>query len=199
MNKPGLLFYAASFAPWIFQVRRTTWIALGVGLLVLFGFLIWGAVALIGGLWGQARNLAGAAPEAVRGTARGVLEQVEVVVPGVREKLGEVVPALKVEPPPRDVSGTDLGPVARYPGLARSHWHRDGRELTVRYEGQADYAAVLNHYVTGFSAQGYAQSILAATPESEKHEYLKGADRVGFALVKKPQGGVKISIVTVLP
>jgi hypothetical protein len=33
---------------------------------VLFGLLIWAAVALIGGLWGQARNLAGTAPEAVR-------------------------------------------------------------------------------------------------------------------------------------
>lgn len=195
MNKPGLLAYAANFAPWLFQVRRTTWVAVGVGLLVLSGLLIWAAVALIGGLWEQARNLAGTAPEAVRG----VIGQVEQVVPGAREKLGEFLPALKPGEPPRDVSGTDLGPVARYPGLPRSHWHRDGRELTVRYEGQADYASVLDHYVKGFAAQGYAQSVLAATPESERHEYLKGVDRVQFALVQKPKGGLKISIVTVLP
>ena len=93
-----------------------------------------------------------------------MIAKVENTVPGAREKLGEIVPALKPAPPPRDVSGTDIGPVARYPGLARSHWHREGREITMRYEGPADYAAVLDHYVKGFAAQGYAQNVLSATP-----------------------------------
>ncbi|MDO9082371.1 MAG: hypothetical protein Q7U56_03710, partial [Humidesulfovibrio sp.] len=34
MKRSGLLTYAANFAPRLLQVRRTTWIAAGVGLLV---------------------------------------------------------------------------------------------------------------------------------------------------------------------
>ena len=116
MSKPGLFAFAAQFAPRPFQVRRGTWIAVGVGLLVLFGLLIWAALALAGWLFGQAQGWMGAAPEAVRGA----MEQAEQVVPGAREKLGEFVPALKPPQPRRDVSGTDLGPVARYSGFART-------------------------------------------------------------------------------
>jgi len=97
------------------------------------------------------------------------------------------------------VSGTDIGPVARYPGLARSHWHREGREITMRYEGPAEYAAVLDHYVKGFAAQGYAQNVLSATPDQEKHDYLKGGDRVAFTLMQQPKGKVKVTLVAVLP
>jgi hypothetical protein len=135
MSKLGLLGYVATLVPGLLQVRRSTWIAAGAGLLVLLALMAWAAVALIGGLWGQARNLSATAPDVVRDATRAAVGQVDVIVPGVREKLGEFVPALKAEPPPRDVSGTDVGPVARYPGLARDYWHREGREITVRYEG----------------------------------------------------------------
>ena len=40
MHKPGLLTYVAQFAPGLFRVRRSTWITVGVGLLVFLGFLI---------------------------------------------------------------------------------------------------------------------------------------------------------------
>lgn len=177
------------------QMRRGTWIAIGLGLLTLVALLIWAAIALIGWFLGQAQGLAGKAPDAARSAA----EQIEQVVPGVRDQLGQWVPALKPEPPPRDVSGTDIGPVARYPGLARSHWHREGREITVRYEGAADYAAVLDHYVRGFAASGYAQTVLSAAPEGERHDYAKGTERVGFALAQLPKGRVKATVVAVLP
>ncbi|NJD36117.1 MAG: hypothetical protein FIA96_15030 [Betaproteobacteria bacterium] len=199
MNKFGLLGYAAAFAPRLFEVRRSTWIAAGVGFLVLLVLMLWAAVALVGALWGQARNLSDATPDVVRDATRAAVGQVEVIVPGVREKLGEIVPALKAEQPPRDVSGTDVGPVARYPGLARAFWHREWREITVRYEGAADYAAVLDHYVSGFAAQAYRQNVLSAAPDEERHEYIKDADRVGFILAKDPKGVVKVTIVTVLP
>ena len=52
MHKPGLLPYVAQFAPGLFRVHRSTWITVGVGLLVFLGFLIWAAMALIGWLWG---------------------------------------------------------------------------------------------------------------------------------------------------
>ena len=199
MNKPGLLAFAANFAPWLFQVRRTTWVGVGVGLLVLFGLLIWAAVALIGGLWGQTQNLAGAAPEAVRGATRGVLEQVEAIMPGAREKLGEFVPTLKPETQPqRDVSGMDLGPVARYPGLTRTHWQREGGQAA-EYQAKADYATVLDHYVRGFNAQGFAQVVQSATPQTETHEYIKGHERFVLKIAKKPMGVVSVRIETALP
>ncbi|OZA29812.1 MAG: hypothetical protein B7X91_00835 [Hydrogenophilales bacterium 17-64-11] len=194
MNKPGLFAAAAQFAPRLFQVRRRTWIAVGVGLLVLFGLLIWAALALVGWFFGQAQNWMGAAPDA----ARGAMEQVEQVVPGVREKLGEFVPGLKPSQPPRDVSGTDAGPVARYPGLARTSWQREGKQVTIEYEGEADYAAVLDHYARGFAAQGYAQTVLSAQPDAETHEYTKGDERIILKIAKLPKGAVSARIETPL-
>jgi hypothetical protein len=199
MSKLGLLGYVATLIPGLLQVRRSTWIAAGAGLLVLLVLMLWAATALIGGLWGQARNLSATAPDIVRDATRAAVGQVEIIVPGAREKLGELVPALKAEKVQRDVSGTDVGPVARYPGLARTHWHREGREVTVRYEGAADYAAVLDHYVRGFADQAYRQNLLSAATDAERHEYIKDADRVGFSLARDAKGEVKVTIVTVLP
>ena len=195
MSKGGLLIMASQFVPRFFQIRRGTWLAIAVGLVALLVMSAWAALSLFGWLWGQGKSLVEGAPEA----ARTVVAQVEQAVPGARETLGELVPALKPEPPLRDVSGTDIGPVVRYPGLARSHWHRDGREITARYEGRAEYAAVLDHYARGFAAQGYAQSVVSATPEGEEHDYRKGDDRVRFKIAQLPQGMVKATIVAVLP
>ena len=201
MNKTGLFAAAAQFAPRLFQVRRRTWVIAGVGLLVLFGLLIWAALALVGWFFGQAQGWMGAAPEA----ARGAMERVEQAVPGVREKLGEFVPALKpgghesaAPQPQRDVSGTDLGPVARYPGLARTYWHREGKQVTIEYAGEADYAAVLDHYAKGFAAQGYVQSVQSATPSTETHEYTKGRERTTLTVAQQPKGAVSARIETPL-
>lgn len=195
MNRSGFIALAAQFAPAIFRVRSGTWLALAIGMAGVLALLSWGALSIAAWLWGQTQALSAAAPEA----ARTVIAEVENTVPGAREKLGEILPALKPEPPLRDVSGTDIGPVARYPGLARSHWQREGREITVRYEGRAEYAAVLDHYLRGFSAQGYVQNVIAAAPDREQHEYLKGGDRVAFTLAQSPKGKVKLSLVAVLP
>lgn len=194
MNKLGLFAFATQFAPRLFQVRRRTWVAVGVGLLVLVGLLIWAAVASIGWFFGQAQGLMGAAPEAVRGA----MEQAKQAVPGAREKLGEFVPALKPSQPRRDVSGTDLGPVARYPGLARTYWHREGKQVTIEYEGEADYAAVLDHYAKGFAAQGFAQTVQSAQPDAETHEYIRGAERVVFKITQTPRDSVSARIETSL-
>jgi hypothetical protein len=195
MSKVGLLALASQFAPRFLQIRRGTWLAIAVGLMGLLVLFAWAAFAIFGWLWGQGKSLTAGAPEAVRIIA----SQVEQAVPGARETLGDLVPALKPEPPPRDVSGTDIGPVTRYPGLARSHWHRDGREITVRYEGRADYPTVLDHYAKGFATQGYVQSVMSATPGVETHDYRKGDERVRFEITRLPQGKVKATIVAVLP
>ncbi|MDP1525103.1 MAG: hypothetical protein Q8M20_04795 [Rhodocyclaceae bacterium] len=195
MKPIGILALAAQFAPRLVQIGRGTWIAISVGLLTLFVLLIWATIALFGWAWGQGKSLTDGAPEAVRI----ITSQVEQAVPGAREALGDLVPALKPEPPPRDVSGSDVGPVGRYPGLPRSHWHRDGREITVRYEGRADYVAVLNHYAQSFVAQGYTQNVVSATPEGEAHDYRKGGERVRFKIAQLPQGKVKATIIAGLP
>lgn len=195
MKAFNFLALAAQFAPRFIQIRRGTWLALGLGFLTLLLLLGWAAFSLLGWLWGQGKTLTEGAPEAVRSIA----SQVEQVVPGAREALGDLVPTLKPETPPRDVSGADIGPVPRYSGLARTHWQRDDRKITVSYAGRADYAAVLDHYAQGFAAQGFAQNVITATPETEAHDYLKGDERVRFEIARLPQGKVKATLVAVLP
>jgi len=58
---------------------------------------------------------------------------------------------------------------------------------------------VLDHYVRGFAALGYAQNVLSAAPDQEQHEYLKGGERVAFTLAQSQKGKVKLSLVAVLP
>ena len=223
MHKPGLLTYVAQFAPGLFRVRRSTWITVGVGLLVFLGFLIWAAMALIGWLWGQTQTLAGAAPDAVRGTARGVVSRVEEFVPGARAVLDQVaasvpdargalgrvteqlpgasellvgiLPASKPEAPlQRDVSGQDLGPVARFPGLARTQWQRTAEGAVVDYEGKADYVKVLDYYAKGFVSAGFEQTVQSSTLEAETHQYTKNRERLTLKIAQKPKGLVGVRI-----
>lgn len=109
----------------IFSISRRTWIFLSVTFLVVIVLLIWAAISTAGWLLGMARDSVNAAPEAVRAATA----QVEQVIPGVHEKLGVLVPGLKSETPPREVSGTDPAPVARFPGLARVQWQRDDQQV----------------------------------------------------------------------
>lgn len=198
MNKLGLFALAARQASGVAGVRRRSWIMLGVGLLVLLGLSIWAALAAIGWMSGQAQAWTAALNAAAPRVAQGTLEQVEQVMPGAREKLGEIVPALKPgERPRRDVSGTDLAPVARYPGLTRSFWHREGKRVTVSYEGRADYGAVLDHYAKGFAALGFAQGVQSATPEAETHEYVR-EDRRYLVKISTTDGNVKVDMDTQL-
>lgn len=195
MSKGGLLDLASQFAPRFFRIRPGTWLAVAIGLMGLVVLLAWAAFALVTWLWGQGKSVTEGAPEAVRLIA----SQVEQAVPGARETLGDLVPALRPEPPPRDVSGTDIGPVIRYPGLVRSHWHREGREITVRYEGRAEYVAVLDHYARAFAAQGYTQSVVSAAPDGEEHDYRKGDETVRFKIAQASPGKVKATLAAVLP
>ena len=226
MNKPDLFAQAANFAPGFLQRGRRTWIGFGIGLLVLIALLIWAALALIGWLLGQTQSLVGAAPEALRGTVsrvidqtkafvpgvQGVLDQVKEIVPGIsgpldqvkesipgaREKLVELVPALLPETTlQRDVSGEDLGPVARYPGLVRTQWQRTGSQAAVGYEGKADYAKVLEYYSKGFAAEGFVQSVLSATPSAETYEYTKGSEGFSLNIAQKPKGPISVRLETV--
>jgi len=199
MNKLRLFALAAQAANRVFQVRRRTWIVLGVATLILFGLLIWAAVALIGWFFGLAQGWSAAAPQTARDALATVERQVEQVVPGARETVAAYVPMLRPgERPQRDVSGTDFAPVARYPGLTRTFWHREGRLLRVKYEGRADYVAVLAHYVQGFAALGYTQELQSATPEAETHAWSKGKQRYLAKIASEPKGMVRVDIETTL-
>ena len=110
-------------------------------------------------------------------------------------QFGQFVPALKPEAKPqRDVSGTDLAPVARYPGLARTDWQRWGKQITIEYEGEADYAMVLDYYAKGFAAQGFVQAVQSATVTAETHDYTKGNERIGMTIAQKPKGGISVKL-----
>jgi len=128
-----------------------------------------------------------------------VERQVEQVVPNAREKVSEYVPILKSEDRPRrDVSGTDFAPVERYPGLARTYGHREGRTVSVHFEGRAYYAAVLGHYAQGFAALGCTQELQSATPEAETHAWIKGKQRYLAKIVGELKGMVSVDIETTL-
>lgn len=232
MNKPGLNAQAANFAPGFFQVRRRTWFAAGIGLLVFAGLLIWAALALVVWLWGQTQSLAGTAPDVLRGKTNILLEQVKAIVPGAQDVLDQVkerVPAAKgvldqvtesvprareilaglvaaLKPgmaPQRDVSGEDMGPVARYPGLTRTQWQRangPGAAATVEFEGKADYFNVLDYYVKEFAAQGFTQALQTSTLETETHEYTKGSERFLLKIAQKSKDGtVSVRIERAMP
>lgn len=197
MNKLGLLTMAARYAPRILQLQRRTWIMLGVGLLVMVILFIWAAIALIGWLLSVVLGLGATAPEAARGAIASVEQQIGQVLPSAREQIAAVIPGLQVMPQTqRDVSGTDPAPVARFPGFARTTWFREGRRITVQYDGRADYAAVLSHYVQGFAALGYTQAVQSATRDSETHVWTKGAEHFLVNITSKPKGVVSVRIET---
>ena len=228
MSKHSLLAHASQCTSGRFGGRRSTWVAVGAGLLVLFGLLIWSALALIGWLWGQTQNLAGTSPDSMRGAARAVVAQVTEIVPGARsmldqfaesapaaravydkvsggvpgasELLLDMVPTIKPETlTQRDVSGQDLGPVSRFPGIARTQWQGIGERASVEYDGKADYVKVLNHYVTGFASAGFAQTVQASTREAETHEYTKNHERITLKVAQMPKGRVSVRIEAILP
>lgn len=211
-----------------FRGSRLTWLGLGVGVLVLVGILVWSAMALIGWFWGQAQNLSGMAPEAVRGAAREVLAQAENLVPGTRgvldqltasvpdardalDKVSEAVPGTRdvldkfVPSRPsgateqRDVSGQDLGPVTRFPGLARTRWQQTRESATVEYEGRSDYVKVLDHYAKGFVSAGFAQTVWSSSQEAETHEYTGSGGRFSLKIARLSGGKVSLRIESVQP
>ena len=145
-------------------------------------------------MWGAAQPLLGSAPE----LARSVTAQVEQISPRVAETLREVVPsAAATASPKQDVSGSDIGPVSRFPGLVRTEWHRDGSRITVRYQGSANYASVLDHYRTGFVANGFTQEVLSASTVTERHTFTKSDEQIEFAIERSEDGTVAVTLVTV--
>lgn len=199
MKGLAFLALAAQAAPKVLQVRRRTWWLLGAGLLLVFVGLIWTAIALMGWFFGQVQRWSAAAPEAAQGALATMREQAERMAPGVGEQVGKWVPALKgVEDTWREVSGSDIGPVPRYPGLVRTYWHREGSQVNVHYEGRAEMAAVIAHYIRGFAAEGYVHQVRAATREEETHIWTQGGQRYVVKISAKPGGAIVVDVESTL-
>mgnify|MGYP001081740376 CR=1 FL=1 len=197
MSKIGLF---ALFAAKVMQVRRRTWLLVGLGIVLVLGLMVWAALALIGWLFGQAQGWSAALPGVAQETLTTVEQQVERVAPGAREKVAEWVPVLKPQSPSlREVSGTDIAPVPRYPGLVRTYWHREGRLVSVHYEGSAELAAVLEHYLRGFAGLGYAHALQSAAPEGETHLWTQGKQRYEVRFLVSSEGRIAVRLETQLP
>jgi hypothetical protein len=94
MNKLGLLGLAVQYLPRIIQIRRRTWIGLGIGLLVLFILALGLVVALFVWLFGQALGLAGSAQELLADPELGVMQQLERLFTVAREQLNGLLNGL---------------------------------------------------------------------------------------------------------
>lgn len=174
----------------IVSISRRTWILVSVAILTLAVLATWLTISLAGWLFGMAKDGVSVVPDVVRGA----VQQVEKVVPGATQAIDELRMIGQTVPPEREVSGTDPIPVARFPGLARTHWQREGKDIAVRYEGKADLAEVLEHYAKGFAEHGYRQELHAAAPREERHDYLKGEERIGVTFAQQKDNRVSVTI-----
>ena len=64
----------------------------------------------------------------------------------------------------------------------------------MRYAGRAAFDAVLAHYVQGFTAAGYLQEVMAATPEGEQHRFRHGEQAIDLSLLRRPGGQVQLRL-----
>lgn len=183
------------------NLRARTWLILAAVGFGILGSLAWAGIAILSWLWAQApavtetgKRLAGGALTQVEQVAPGLKEQAGQWLPGVTEQVDRWLPGLAADLPASDVSGTDVGPVPRYLGLVRSHFTRDGQAVEVRYAGRAAFDAVLAHYVQGFTAAGYLQEVMAATPEGEQHRFRHGEQAIDLSLLRRPGGQVQLRL-----
>ena len=136
---------------------------------------------IVGDLLGQLP----AATEAGKRLADQTMTQIQQAAPDVTERVGQWVPGLAAEVPTSDVSGVDIGPVARFPGLVRNHFTRGETAMEVRYAGRGAFEAVRAHYVQGFAAAGYAQEVMTATQDAEHHRFSKNRDSIDVSLLRQ--------------
>jgi len=112
----------------------------------------------------------------------------------VKEQASKWLPQENAELPANDVSGNDVGPVSRFPGMVRSHFAREGQTVEVRYAGSATFAAVLAHYVEGFVAAGYTQEVMSASADGEQHRFSNGEESIDLSLLRQRSGQVEVGL-----
>lgn len=188
MKQAAILYALSSIGPRLARVRARTWVFIGLAVAAILGLMAWAAIAILSWAWGQVPALAETGKTAA-GTA---MEKVGQVAPGLKGQLDPLLGEVglgKAGKPANDVSGNDLPGVARYPGSARTYYAREAGRTELRYRGQGDLHAMLGHYVSQLKAAGYAQEVLSATPEAEKHRFVKAGDAVDFEIRKTGEDG----------
>jgi len=183
------------------KIRPRTWLIIGGVVVGILGLFVWAGIAALSWLWGQVptaatagNRLVGDALTQIEQSAPGLKEQIGQWVPGLKDQVSQWAPSLAEDLPASDVSGTDLGPVPRFAGLVRTSFSRREGAVEVRYAGPATFEAVRAHYVQGFSAAGYAQEVLDASPDAENHRFTAGADTIEFALRRQAGGRVEVRL-----
>tara|TARA_R110001592_G_scaffold66503_2_gene204320 strand:+ start:10121 stop:10744 length:624 start_codon:yes stop_codon:yes gene_type:complete len=183
-------------------IRSRTWMILGAAVLAFIGLLIWTVIAALSWLFSQVATVS----DVGKRFADEAVTQVEQIAPGLREQAGQWVPAgvkdqanrwlpmLGADLPPVDVSGTDVGPVTRFPGLVRSHFMHEGKINEVRYTGNVPFAAVLTHYVQGFADASYAHEVISATTSIEQHRFKGNGQSIDFSLLRHPGAQIEVRL-----
>jgi len=182
------------------RLSARTWLILGAVLLLVLGLMLAAAIAVLSWLWAQVpaivdagKRIGGDATAQIEQAAPGLWEQVDQWVPGLREQLAPWLPAL-APTPEQDVSGTDIGPVPRFPGLVRSLFTREGATVQVTYTGVAAQDAVVAHYVRGFADAGFTQEILSARPDGESHRFQRAPETFELTITRQPGGRVSLTL-----
>jgi len=179
------------------SIRARTWLILGMVALGIVSLLIWAGITVLSWLWSQApamteagKRFTGEAVTQVEQLTPGLRGQVEQWIPGAKEQIEQWLPKGGEILPTNDVSGIDVGPVPRFPGLIRSYFARDGQTIEVRYVGRAALNVVLAHYVQGFTTAGYTQEVMSATPDGEQHRFRRGHKSIDLSLTRGGQSGL---------
>jgi hypothetical protein len=192
MNGQNPLQLASSLMSRLFQISRRTWYWIGASVVVLIALVIWGLVVASQWLFQQGHqsvnDIAKHAPaikELVVGHAEDLAPGSKQVVDGVMEKLS------LNKAPKREVSGSDILPMPRFPGFIRTSWDQSG---IVEYEGSAQFSTVREHYRQGLTALGFSETTISTTQESEVHEYRKNAEQFRITTAQKSTSTLHIRI-----
>jgi hypothetical protein len=188
------------------NIKKRTWVILGGVVVVIVGFFIWMAFLLAASLWSQLTTGEGLAADALSRaeillpgwrehaqqlapelTAEALVlyEHAQRVAPELTknaEKIITELPSTESAFPganlASDVSGVDVGPVMRFPGLVRSAFLRNGETVQVDYQGKAALSEVVAHYTKGFEVAGFSHEVMRATAKSELHKFTHHASIV---------------------
>jgi hypothetical protein len=116
--------------------------------------------------------------------ALALVEETQNVVPELQDQAKQLVPNLKpiAVVPASDVSGSDIGPVARFPGLVRSAFARKDSVVKVDYQGKASLKTVVEYYVAGFASAGFKHEVISADGRSEQHKFTQNESSITLAI-----------------
>jgi hypothetical protein len=183
------------------RVSARTWLLAGLAFTALLGMIVWAGISLLSWLWSQGQSMSengkqilGAATTQVEQFAPALSEQAGKWLPGLQDQINQWSTTLGASVPDNDVSGMDVGPVERYPGLIRSHFFRDGHVVSTSYSGRLPLTPVLAHYVEGFTSAGYAQNVVSASSAAEHHQFVRGREVFDLRLNRRAAGLLELSL-----